>query len=115
MLELFCLPFLFSRTLDALRPPLFTWNFNFAKVYSYPTNRQSIFRIPDEVLIRNLGHTQATVSIFHSVAEYNQQVVVQAGLTYNTTNSNSTYTNTSSTCVNERAANPYPAPLYEKS
>jgi len=56
-----------STTIDAVRPPLFTWHFSSGKRYSYPTNRNSVFKLPDEVLVRNLGKTESRITIADSV------------------------------------------------
>lgn len=65
-----------------LQLPLFSFSYTKDKAYAYPTFRQLLYRVPDEVYVRNIAYTEATAYLYNTVDDYTTALSLDFGISY---------------------------------
>jgi len=86
----------FDTAQTALQVPIIDFSYSLGNIYSYPTARQYIYRVPDEIYIRNVAFTNADTYLYNSLTEYQTSLALETGIDTSTLISQ---TNTNSTCI----------------
>jgi len=87
----------FADLQDALQLPLMDFSYTKQKAYFYPANRTTVFKVPDEVIVRTIAYTEATAVLFNSVEEVIEKMTSDSGIDFQ---QEVTLENSTAICVN---------------
>jgi hypothetical protein len=71
----------FSVAQDALQVPILIFGYSQRKTFYYPTAPEFYYRVPDEILIRNVAFTEADAYLYNSVDELKNKISFDVGIT----------------------------------
>jgi len=86
----------FDTAQTALQVPIMDFSFTQGKQFAYPTAKQFVYKVPDEIYLRNVAFTDADAYLYNSLSEYQTSLALNVGIDLSTLMST---TNTNSTCI----------------
>jgi len=90
----------FAEPRDALTLPMLDYSWTKGKTYIYPTDPNTIFRVPDQVYVRTVAYTEADAYLFDTIDQVTMALQISLGFGFDKSSSANTSTNNCITTLN---------------